>query len=136
MQFAFRKYAPSIALIRCRDGERAVEYLENRGEFACGESWIAPPFVLLDLNLPRMSGHEVLEYIRHSAHSRSLPVVIFTSSSNPKEVASCYRSGANSYFIKPFDLGKMTSLMEMLIRYWLQDAQLPAYIGLTLPAPG
>lgn len=125
MLYALQKHGADVNLIRCKDGEQAVEYLENRGKFASNESRITPAFVLLDLNLPRMSGHQVLEYIRNSAHSRSLPVVIFTSSSNPKEVAACYRSGANSYFVKPLDLDKMTSLLELLLRYWLQEVQLP-----------
>ncbi len=123
--WALGKHRASVPHVRCQNGEKLIEYVENRGSFASSEPLAAPALVLLDLNLPRMNGREVLQYIRNSSHAGSLPVVMLTSSSNPAEVEACYREGANSYFLKPIDLFEYKKLLDLIVTYWVKNAVLP-----------
>jgi CheY-like chemotaxis protein len=105
-----------IALIRCENGEQAIEYLHRGGTYS--EAHPPPGIVLLDLNLPRMNGREVLRSLKTSPHTKSLPVVILSSSWNPKEVEACYLEGANSFLVKPLGLKPLRDLMECVVGYW------------------
>ena len=124
-RWALGKFAVSVPHFRCQNGEEVIEYLQNRGRFASDKGGPVPALVLLDLNLPRMDGREVLRYIRNSSHACTVPVLILTSSSNPIEIEACYRGGANSYFLKPLDLLEYKKLLEHIMQYWLEYAVLP-----------
>jgi CheY-like chemotaxis protein len=105
-----------IDLIRCENGEQAIEYLHRGGTHA--DAHPPPGIVLLDLNLPRMNGREVLRSLKTSLHTKSLPVVMLSSSWNPKEVEACYLEGANSFLVKPLGLKPLRDLMECVVGYW------------------
>lgn len=84
-----------------------------------------PDLVLLDLNMPRLSGHDALQRMRGQDRLRGLPVVVLTTSASSDDVARAYRSGANTYLQKPRSFGALVKLTELLQRYWLELARLP-----------
>ncbi|RYG48855.1 response regulator [bacterium] len=96
-----------------RDGVEAVQYLRSCQDLPC--------LVLLDVKLPLMTGHEVLEEIRSDARLSHIPVVFFTSSDDPKDIASAYRNRVNGYVQKPVDFDEFASRVRVLGRYWLTD---------------
>lgn len=113
--------------LRCRlnvveDGEEAGDYLYRRGRF---RSAPRPDLIILDLNLPRRSGVEVLETIKTDLNLKRIPVVVLTSSESVRDVNSAYDRGANTYFRKPSDLDQIYDLMKTLNHYWLNLAVLP-----------
>ena len=123
--WALGDHAKSIPLVRCSGGEEVMKYLENRGSFALDAERPAPALILLDLNLPRMNGLEILRYIRNSPYARLLPVVILTTSANPADVEASYRGGANTFFLKPFDLLEFRKTLDVVVTYWALHAILP-----------
>jgi len=102
------------------DGERALELLEDAAQ-ADG----LPMLVLLDLNLPRINGIEVLERIRARAELRRLPVVILTTSKRDEDVARCYDLGVNTYITKPIRVEQFLAAMATFRQYWFGVATLP-----------
>jgi two-component system response regulator len=110
--------------VRCQvdvaaDGVAALEYLLGPGERPL------PAFVLLDLKLPKLSGHEVLERIRREARTRLLPVVVLTSSRERADLERCYALGANSYVRKPVDFDAFMQAARQLGAYWLEVNETP-----------
>jgi len=114
MQRAFRKAGVHNLLQTANDGAAAIRYLQGTGEFADRGKFPLPCLVLLDLNLPRRSGLEVLKWIREQPSVASLPVVILTSSSQHRDIASAYELGANAYLVKPPSSEKLLKLVETL----------------------
>ena len=101
------------------DGEKALDYLFNRGAYADPEKNPRPNLVLLDLRLPRVDGLEVLKTIKETPELLRIPVVILTSSDAESDVARSYDYHANSYVVKPLEFKKFTELMKDLGFYWL-----------------
>jgi two-component system response regulator len=95
-----------------RDGAAALEYLQS------GEA--PPALVIVDLKLPKVDGSEVLRRIREDARLRHLCVVVFTSSSEPRDVSRCYALGCNSYVIKPVAYESYIDAVRQIGRYWLR----------------
>ena len=106
------------------DGQEAVDYLHRRGEYA-ERSDRGPQFILLDINLPKLSGIEVLREIRNSPELRHLPVVILTSSKEDRDLIESYNLGVNSYIRKPVDFNQFTELVKQLGFYWLVINEVP-----------
>jgi len=102
-----------------RDGEEAVEYLFCTGQYSTRNPEDYPSVILLDLKLPKISGLEVLEKIRSNIKTKSLPVVIFTSSNQEKDIIKGYELGANSYIQKPVDFDKFKEAIQQLNLYWI-----------------
>lgn len=119
---AFGKHAVPNPLVHCTDGEHALDYLYGRGR---AQPWLLPLFVLLDLNMPGLDGRDVLKVLKDDAVLRVIPVIIFTTSGNERDLAECYRLGANSYLLKPLAYGELEQKVGVLARYWLQAAELP-----------
>jgi two-component system, response regulator len=101
-----------------RDGAEALDYLFSTGGHA-GRRHQLPPLILLDLNLPKLGGIQVLLRIRAVDRMKLLPVVILTSSREDRDVAEGYRGGANSYIVKPVDFAAYTESVKQLGLYWL-----------------
>lgn len=101
------------------DGEKALDYLFQRGAYADPEKNPRPNFVLLDLRLPRVDGLEVLRTIKTTPELLRIPVVILTSSDAESDIAKSYDYHANSYIVKPLDFRTFTKLMKDLGFYWL-----------------
>ena len=111
-----------------RDGAEALDFLFCRGKFA-NRSFIASPrLVLLDLNLPKINGKEVLEAVRGDPRTRTIPVVIFTSSKEERDLVDSYGLGANSYVQKPLDFSEFRDVVRQFGLYWLL-VNLPAPVN-------
>ena len=102
-----------------RDGPDALDYLFARGAYAGRDATEEPQIVLLDLNLPKVNGLEVLRAIRADEKTRLLPVIILTSSKEDKDLIAGYASGANSYVVKPVDFNQFSEAVRQLGLYWL-----------------
>jgi CheY-like chemotaxis protein len=106
-------------------GDLAVAYLQGRPPYADVMRFPRPSFMLLDLKLPRLSGFEVLEWLRGQPGLRRLPVVVLTSSKESGDVDRAYELGANSYLVKPVQFDAMTEIVRSLGLYWLFHNELP-----------
>lgn len=104
------------------DGEEALSFLRKEGKFANAP---VPDLILLDLNLPKLNGREVLTQIRHDPELTHLPVVILTTSKAHADVMNSYRLHANSYITKPIDLNQFRDILTSLQTFWFDVATLP-----------
>jgi two-component system response regulator len=114
-----------LQLRRCETGTEAVNFLHEQINELTPDSMNPCQLVLLDLNLPGKHGTEVLQDIKATEQTRSVPVIILTTSKNEKDVSHCYRLGANSYVQKPVDLLQFTDTLEQIRDYWLGLSVLP-----------
>ncbi|WP_225335782.1 response regulator [Halomicrobium urmianum] len=103
-------------------GEDAEDFLKGRGDY---EGVSLPDIVLLDLNLPRKDGYDVLEAIREDERLQSLPVLILTSSTAEEDVKRCYAADANAYLTKPTGMDDFQDVVRAVERFWLRQARLP-----------
>lgn len=101
------------------DGQSALDYLLQRGEFSDPAENVRPHVILLDLRLPRVDGIDVLKVIKENDRLKSIPVVILTTSEAEKDVAKAYYNHANSYLVKPVGFEEFRQLMDDLGFYWL-----------------
>jgi two-component system, response regulator len=115
---AFQRAKVTNALVRVRDGMEALDYLFANGKYAARDAHDLPLFVLLDLNIPKISGLKVLEAIRADPRIRHLPVIILTSSGEERDRLGAYKHFANSYVIKPLDYDQFVTAAEQLSLYW------------------
>ncbi len=116
---AFDKSRIVNEMVVVRDGQEALEYLFVTGAHAGRDPAIMPSVILLDLNLPKLSGLDVLSRIRAEERTRRLPVVILTTSKEEKDVIGGYDLGANSYVRKPVDFAEFADAARQLGLYWL-----------------
>jgi len=122
---AFEKARLANPLQVVRDGEEAIAYLKGDGRFKDRVRYPLPTLLLLDLNMPKVNGFQVLEWLqRHPMLSR-MPVAIMTSSDHDPHVARAYELGADSYLIKPPDAEALLALVQRLRAYWLIVNQPP-----------
>lgn len=105
---------------RCTNGDKVLDFVYQDGEPSEQRSVPLPSVILLDLNLPGTDGREVLEQLKQDQSFRDIPIVIFTTSSNPKDIEFCYQNGANGYLIKPVDLEELERTVQAFVNYWLQ----------------
>ena len=112
-------------IVVMRDGAAAVDYLFARGAYSDRSSDEEIQVVLLDLNLPKLSGLDVLRAIRSNEKTRVLPVVVLTSSHEDRDVVESYDRGANSYIVKPVDFVQFAEAVRQLGLYWLILHQRP-----------
>ena len=121
----FRSAGLKNDIIHCEDGDEALDYLHRRGCYGEPGSAPRPAVILLDLNLPGTDGHEVLADIKKDEDLCSIPVVVLTTSNDERDIAACYRAGANSYVRKPVQLESFLEAIRRLKDYWLEIAILP-----------
>lgn len=105
------------------DGKQALNFLAQEGEY---EPMDLPDLVLLDLNLPRKNGHEVLEEMQRNPELAQLPVLVLTSSESKEDVEKSYRSCANAHLKKPADPEKLVSIAQSIEEFWFESAELPS----------
>ena len=108
------------------DGQEALGYLYRRDVYAEPEEAPRPDLVLLDLNLPKVNGTEVLKQIRAASELRSIPVVMLTTSKRDEDVQQSYDIGCNSYMTKSYDPDDLVESMRDLYRYWFERTVLPS----------
>lgn len=122
---AFQRSGLRNPLMRCADGEEALDYLFRRGSYADPAKSPRPGVILLDLNLPGTDGREVLSEIKANPQLQQIPVVVLTTSRDDRDVEACYRAGASSYIQKPVDLEGFIRAIEKLNGYWFEVVILP-----------
>ena len=108
-----------------KNGQELLDYLYNRGDFEITENAPKPQLILLDLNLPGVGGHEVLEEIKSHSTLRRIPVVVLTTSQDEQDVIRSYSAGASSYITKPQSFEGLVNVIGLLGKYWLEVAELP-----------
>ena len=118
-RLAFAENRLDGELVVMRDGQEALDYLLAAGEYAGRDANEQPRLVLLDLNIPKISGLEVLRRIRADERTRLQPVVVLTSSKEERDLVASYSLGANSYIRKPLDYGSFVEAVHSVSQYWL-----------------
>jgi len=118
-RIAFTEAGIDRRLMVVRDGAEALDYLFARNAYADRDAADLPAIVLLDLNLPKLDGREVLQGIRSDARTRNLPVVVLTTSDEPFDVEASYALGVNSYIRKPVDFEQFVGAVKQIGLYWL-----------------
>src|SRR5216684_9338997 len=108
-----------------RDGDEALAYLHREGAFT--EPGVAPrpDVILLDLNLPRMGGHELLREVKQDSRLKQVPIIVLTTSERPDDVRLAYEAGANAYLLKPVEFSRFTEVIGQLGKFWLEIVELP-----------
>ncbi|MEB3216424.1 MAG: response regulator [Nostocales cyanobacterium 94392] len=126
---AFRRFIQKSAIsnpvYRCIDGEDALDFLYRQGNYQNFAQAPRPSIILLDLNLPGTDGREVLEQIKQDEVLKTIPIVVYTTSSNPRDIETCYRFGVNSYILKPMNITKAKAVMQSIVNYWFHTVILP-----------
>ncbi|WP_020472783.1 response regulator [Zavarzinella formosa] len=122
---AFRKSRITNPVVIARDGEEALDYLFARGPHTGRDIADLPAIILLDMNLPKADGTEVLRHIRADARTRFARVIMLTSSIETQDVIRSYACGANSYIRKPVDFDEFMTAIGRLGLYWLELNQNP-----------
>lgn len=115
-----RSFANKISVIR--DGKQAIDYLDHLAKIEQNE---LPDFILLDINLPKKNGHEVLQHIKESETLKQIPVIMLTTSSSEQDVLTSYKNHANCYITKPTDVDGFNTVMESIEIFWVQTVTLP-----------
>jgi len=116
---AFKKNNIVNQIVVARDGVEALDYLFGTGAYEGRDLSVMPQIILLDLNLPRVSGLEVLQRVRQDDRTKLLAVVVLTSSRQDEDILRSYSLGANSYVRKPVDFVEFTEAVKTLGLYWL-----------------
>ena len=119
---AFRDVGYDGELHVVTDGEQALDFLYRRGSFLMAPR---PNVILLDLNLPRISGHEVLTQIKADPELAEIPVVVLTTSNRPEDVSISYRRYANCYVTKPIDFHEFREAIRSIGHFWMDTARIP-----------
>ena len=122
---SFEQQEIVAAIHHVDDGQKALDYIFNEGEYSDPRQYPSPHCILLDLRLPKVDGLEVLRRIKTNDSTKSIPVVVLTTSSADKDIAMSYEYHANSYVVKPMDFDKFKGLMDTIGSYWLDWNQNP-----------
>lgn len=126
-QHALQLEAPGIRVQIARDGEEALEFLKRVGE-QLPTAGVLLRLILLDLNIPKITGFDVLRKVKENPITRIIPVVILTSSTEDEDMLKSYSLGANSYIQKPVSFDDFRKLVQKLGSYWLESNLLPSTV--------
>lgn len=114
-----------------KDGEEAMEYLLRQGQYAPPVDAPRPDIILLDLNMPKKDGREILKEIKANPDLVSIPIVVLTTSREERDVIQSYQAGANSFIRKPLSYNRLVEILKAFRQYWLETVELPKK---TIPA--
>lgn len=121
-RLALKKSQVSVDLSVVSDGEKALSYLQGVGVHRSAKP---PDLIVLDLNLPRMDGREMLAELKRCDFLKEIPVVILTTSSSPMHVRECYTLGAACYLVKPLDFDELVALLTKTFAFWIETEPPP-----------
>lgn len=116
---AFKKGNFANEIVVAHNGVEALDYIFGTGEYAGRDTTMLPQMILLDLKMPKMDGIQVLARLRADERTKTLPIVVFTSSSEQEDIIKSYELGANSYVRKPVDFEQFAEATLQLGMYWL-----------------
>jgi two-component system, response regulator len=116
---SLKKHHLTNKLLHIDDGEEALDCIFSRGSYAGNKNPLQPKLILLDLKLPKVDGLEILRQIKANEHTRSIPVVVLTSSKEEKDIIESYRLGVNSYIVKPVNFDTFSKSVSELGLYWV-----------------
>lgn len=108
-----------------KDGEEALDFLYHRRRWADPETAPRPNLIVLDINVPKIDGHEILKHVKANESFRDIPVVMLTTSSKPSEVTASYGAGANGFITKPIDFRQFVDRINTLQTYWVNAGASP-----------
>ncbi|TAE60585.1 MAG: response regulator [Nostocales cyanobacterium] len=114
-----------ISLQIVRDGDELIDYLSRSGVYTDVKKAPYPGLILLDLNMPRKHGLDVLKEIKTNPNFRRIPVIIFTNSNASEDIYNTYDLGANSFITKPSNFTSLVQIMKTIGKYWLEIVELP-----------
>lgn len=120
LQRLLKRSPQPIPIRRCFNGDQALTFLTSKETCSDLQHLPYPSLILLDLNLPGTDGREVLRQIKQHHTFKSIPVVVFTTSNNPKDVETCYQYGVDKYVVKSFDFSQLKRDIQTIIDYWLE----------------
>jgi CheY-like chemotaxis protein len=126
---AFAKGRVHNDLMVVRDGEEALDYLCRRGKFQDPASSPRPGMILLDLNLPKLGGLDVLQRIKRDESLKSIPVIVLTVSQREQDIVRSYDLGVNTYIQKPVEFENFMRVVNTVHEYWILIATLPPPVG-------
>lgn len=115
-----RRMAVQNPIYRCTNGDEVLEFLYKQSSNANFRAALRPSVILLDLNLPGIDGRDILERLKQDISFREIPIVVFTTSSNPRDIELCYQKGANGYLVKPMDAQGLRKTIQAFVDYWLE----------------
>jgi CheY-like chemotaxis protein len=125
---ALRQAGLSIPHHRCRNGDEALEYLQQFRSDDGSSTVPRPSLILLDLNLPGTDGREVLRAIKGDRILSSIPIIVMTTSANPSDIVECYQQGANGYQVKTSNYEGFKREIQRTVDYWFNTAIIPAMV--------
>ncbi len=121
--WALNKVNLANRLVRLKDGEQALDFVFGRGKYSARETSMKPKVILLDIKMPKVDGIEVLRQLKTNADTRTIPVVIMTSSREEQDIIKSYQLGVNSYVVKPVDFESFAKAVSDLGLYWMLTNQ-------------
>jgi len=122
---AFDESSLPVRLFIVNDGEEMLDYLNHRGNYVDSKRWPLPALIVLDLNMPRKDGREVLAEIKTNSSLRRIPVVVLTTSQAEEDVVRAYDLGVSGFITKPVSFNTLLEIMKSLGNYWLNIVELP-----------
>lgn len=125
LQRLLRRSGLASPILRCANGEQALSFLYRSGRYANPNDAPRPGLIVLDLNLPKTDGREVLRRVKLDDNLKKIPIVVFTTSNNPKDIEICYQYGVNSYIVKPIDFAQLKRDIQAIVDYWFEVTTLP-----------
>lgn len=124
---AIKERYSSLNVLHIEDGAEALDFIFSQGSYSDTKGLSLPKLILMDLQLPKINGQEVLQHIKQNATTKVVPIVILTSSNHEKDVMECYQAGANGYMVKPLDFNDYISQVSKAIEFWIDVNHLPNY---------
>jgi two-component system response regulator len=121
---AFNSVQLEEHVITVNDGVELLDYLNKRGKYK-DVAVMCPKIILLDLNMPKKDGRECLREIKANARLSSIPVVVYSTSSNPDDIAYAYQHGASSYISKPYSYQELVRMTDTFKQYWFNTVKIP-----------
>lgn len=121
--FAEAKFQPEISY--AKDGEELMQYLRRTGAFEHLKGETLPNIILLDLNMPKMDGHEVLSELKSDPQLKRIPVIVLTTSKAEEDIFETYDLGVNSFITKPVSFEDLKSIADTIGKYWFETVSLP-----------
>lgn len=125
---AFERVGVENPVHRVADGEQAMAYLSGIGKYADRLRHPLPALVLLDLNLPKFNGYQLMKWLRTQPEIKRIPVVVLTESSDAASINRAYDAGANSYLVKPGEQKEVMRIVEQVRSYWIKLNQRPRLV--------